>query len=105
MTQRLVPGRSRRTVSTIFAEVSRKGLVNCRRQLERRRGPLGACFARESDRSAVLEQLIAAGRERRYARPVLYPSEQSLSFYHRARLISPAQTAGAARLLVRLDES
>lgn len=55
--------------------------------------------------SMLLEQLIAAARERGYVRLVLSPSERSLSFYRRAGFISPDQTAGAARLLVRLDQS
>jgi GNAT superfamily N-acetyltransferase len=54
--------------------------------------------------SALLGELIAAGRERRYARLVLSPSEEAISFYQRAGFVSPEQTAGVARLLVRLGE-
>ncbi len=73
-------------------------------------GYISNMFVRSESRdrgigSMLLEALIAAARERGYVRLVLSPSERSLSLYQRAGFTSPDQTAGAARLLVRLGES
>jgi len=69
-------------------------------------GYVGNMFVRADLRdrgigSALLDVIIAAASERRYARLVLSPSERAIPFYERAGFVSPGQTAGAARLLVR----
>jgi GNAT superfamily N-acetyltransferase len=51
--------------------------------------------------SALLEAVVAAAEERRYARLVLSPSERALPFYRRAGFVVPDEAAGGDRLLVR----
>ena len=78
-------------------------------RLESRWGYVSNMFVRVEFRgrgigSAMLEQVIAVGRERRFARLVLSPSAESISLYQRAGFVSPDQTSGRARLLVRLGD-
>lgn len=50
--------------------------------------------------SALLGAVIAAARERRYARVVLSPTERATAFYERAGFVVPDERAGGDRLLV-----
>jgi GNAT superfamily N-acetyltransferase len=69
-------------------------------------GYISNMFVREGFRnhgigSALLAALIAAADDRRYARLVLSPSEESASLYSEAGFIVPDDAAGLDRLLVR----
>jgi len=55
--------------------------------------------------AALLDAVIAAADERRYARLVLSPSERAVPFYRRAGFIVPDEAAGSDRLLVRQARS
>jgi GNAT superfamily N-acetyltransferase len=68
-------------------------------------GYVSNMFVREEHRdrglgSALLDTVIAAARERRYARLVLSPSERATTFYQRAGFVVPDERAGGERLLV-----
>lgn len=69
-------------------------------------GYISNMFVREGFRnrgigSSLLAALIEAAHDRRYARLVLSPSEESVSLYTRAGFIVPDDAAGIHRLLVR----
>jgi GNAT superfamily N-acetyltransferase len=69
-------------------------------------GYLSNMFVREGYRdrgigSTLLDAVISAACERRYARIVLSPSERAVSFYQRAGFVVPDERAGNDRLLVR----
>jgi GNAT superfamily N-acetyltransferase len=69
-------------------------------------GYLGNMFVRDKFRnrgigSALLQAIVALAEERGYARLVLSPSEQAVSFYARVGFIVPDDSVGGDRLLVR----
>lgn len=69
-------------------------------------GYLGNMFVREDSRnrgigSALLAAVIAVAEARSYARLVLSPSDEALSFYRRAGFVVPGQSSDADLLLLR----
>lgn len=75
-------------------------------RLDSRWGYLSNMFVREEYRnrgigSALLDAVIGASEQRRYARLVLSPSAPAVSFYRRAGFVVPDDAAGDDRLLVR----
>jgi GNAT superfamily N-acetyltransferase len=75
-------------------------------QPQSRWGYVSNMFVREDLRgrgigSALLSAIVAAARERGYARLVLSPSRDALQFYRRAGFLVPDESLGDDRLLVR----
>ena len=60
-----------------------------------------AQFRRRGIGTALLSTIISAAQERSYARLVLSPSQEALSFYQEAGFVVPDEQVGDDRLLVR----
>ncbi len=110
----LLAERERRTVWLAKVEDETVGMVSV---VEYRRMPkpglpdsawgyIGQMFVRDQWRnagigSALLAELIATAEDRRYARLVVSPSTQSLSFWRRAGFATPGEAPDDQGLMVR----
>jgi len=76
------------------------------RRADSRWGYVSNVFVRDGFRgrgigSALLAALVAAADERAYARLVVSPTAEAVSFYRRGGFLTPGEATGAEGLLVR----